>query len=524
LESFFAIPIINFKDQFLKNQFFSFKWLVFTKIRVNKDSIEKKINAFKNTEMKNIFYLLSISFMMCFAFFVQSQEIPWEGKSVEFSHGKLKVSENKRFLEFEDGTPFFYSGDTGWQLFQRLTKEDALKYLENRRQKGFTVIQAVALAELDGIYTPNVYGELSLVNGDPLHPNEKYFQHMDWVIKKAAEKGIFIGLLPTWGDKIDPQWGKGPKVFNTVNAQKYAAWIANRYKDYQNIIWINGGDRQGGGANFAVWDVIGKTIKSIDKNHLMTFHPWGGTSSSAWFQDCEWLDFNMMQTGHAQRSYAIYKQLMIPDYNRQPTKPVLDGEPRYEDHPVNWLPDVLGWFNDADVRQAAYWGVFSGGMGSTYGCHPIWQFYDAGQDPIGLVRHTWKEDLDLPGSWDMLHLRRLMLSRDYLSRVPDQSILSDEYVPETDYIVAIRGNGYALIYTPTGTEINVDIDKLSFTKVNAYWFDPRTGESTFIESFAGTGKKKFKPLTTGRGNDWVLVLDDAKKKYSAPGLSTQPSN
>ncbi len=60
---------------------------------------------------------------------------------------------------FEDGTPFFYLGDTAWELFHRLSKEDAEKYLENRREKGFTVIQAVILAELDGLNTPNMEGE-----------------------------------------------------------------------------------------------------------------------------------------------------------------------------------------------------------------------------------------------------------------------------------------------------------------------------------------------------------------------------
>ena len=136
-----------------------------------------------------------------------AQENPWKGPSADFSHGKLKVSDNKRFLVYEDGTPFYYLGDTGWELFHRLNKEETEKYLENRRAKGFTVIQAVALAELDGLNTPNAEGNKPLIDNDPLKPNEAYFAHVDWVIKKAEEKGIFIGLLPTWGDKVDPRNG-----------------------------------------------------------------------------------------------------------------------------------------------------------------------------------------------------------------------------------------------------------------------------------------------------------------------------
>jgi Protein of unknown function (DUF4038)/Putative collagen-binding domain of a collagenase len=446
-----------------------------------------------------------------------AQDVPWRGPSVDFSHGKLKVSENKRFLIFEDGTPFFYLGDTGWELFHRLNKDETERYLENRRAKGFTVIQSVVLSELDGLNTPDAEGEKPLIDNDPLKPNEAYFAHVDWVIRKASEKGIFIGLLPTWGDKIDKKWGVGPVIFNKDNAFRYGRWIGNRYKEFQNIIWINGGDRDGGGDNKVIWDALAEGIKSVDKNHLMTFHPWGERSSSEWFQNSKWLDFNMCQTGHGQRSYAIYKQLIVRDYNLEPVKPCFDGEPRYEDHPVSWNPEVMGWFNDADIRQALYWNLFSGSFGHTYGCHPIWQFLTPARSPVGLARHNWYDVLDLPGAGELLHARRLMESRPFISRVPDQSLISPAYFPETDYVVATRGNGYAFVYFPTGWSAEILLNKIGADTINAYWFDPRNGESKFIEKLPGTGIRKFTPPTGGRGNDWILVLDDASKKFKTPG-------
>jgi len=467
--------------------------------------------------MKQLFIIIFLAFAT--ANIIIAQENPWKGPSVDFSHGKLKVSENKRFLVFEDGTPFFYLGDTGWELFHRLNKDETEKYLENRRAKGFTVIQAVALAELDGLNTPNAEGNKPLINNDPLKPNEVYFAHVDWVIKKAQEKGIFIGLLPTWGDKVDPAtWGKGPKIFNKENGYKYGQWIGNRYKDFPNIIWINGGDRDGGGDNKLIWDAIGEGIKSVDKNHLMTFHPWGERSSSEWFQESQWLDFNMCQTGHGQRSYAIYKRIIVRDYNLKPVKPCFDGEPRYEDHPVNWTPDVLGWFDDTDIRQAMYWNLFSGGFGHTYGCHPVWQMLAPGREPVGLARHNWYDVLDLPGAFDLIHARRLMESRPFLSRIPDQSLIVTQYFPETDYVVATRGDGYAFVYFPTGWSAEIILDKIGAKTLNAYWFDPRRGESKLIEKIAGTGIRKFTPPTSGRGNDWILVLDDTSKNFKTPGL------
>ena len=460
-----------------------------------------------------------LSFLLSFAvlFEILPQEVKWAGPACDFSHGKLMVSSNNRFLVFEDGTPFFYLADTGWELFHRLNIADAEKYLENRRSKGFTVIQAVALAEFEGLTKANSNGDLPLKNHDPLQPDETYFQYVDRIIRMAAAKGLFIGLLPTWGDKVDKQWGIGPEVFNTENAYKYGRWIGNRYKDFPNIIWINGGDRSGGGDNKPVWEALAEGIKSVDKNHLMTFHPFGEHSSSEWFHNSSWLDFNMSQTGHGQRSYAIYKRLLVKDYNLSPVKPCFDGEPRYEDHPVGWVPDVLGWFNDADVRQALYWNLFSGGFGHTYGCHPIWQFLTPARDPVGLARHNWYDVIDLPGAADLIHARRLIESRPFLSRVPDQSMVANDYFPETDYVAATRGDGYAFIYFPTGWTATISPDKLNAKTIRTTWFDPRTGETKPSETIPGKGARLFTPPSGGRGNDWILVMDDESKNFGVPG-------
>lgn len=448
---------------------------------------------------------------------VRAQSQKWQGPSVDFKNGNLKVSANHRFLEFSNGTHFFYLGDTAWELFHRLDKTDAEKYLENRRDKGFTVIQAVVLAELDGLNTPNMEGEKPLVDNDPIKPNEKYFAHVDWVIKKAEEKGLFIGLLPTWGDKVDKQWGVGPVIFTKENAGLYGKWIGNRYKNYPNIIWINGGDREGGGKNFEIWNALATGIKSVDKNHLMTFHPSGGSSSSKWFQQQNWLDFNMMQTGHGERSYSAYKKLLIPDYQLQPQKPTFDGEPRYEDHPCNWQPEILGWFDDADVRQAAYWNLFSGGFGHTYGCHAIWQMLTPERTPIGFARHTWYDDLDLPGASDMINVRRLMESRPMTERIPFQVLVDKDYMPETDFIVATKGRNYAFVYIPTGWSAKLDLKKLDWKNSVVWWYNPRTGEAKKSGEIPNDGIREFKPETLGRGNDWILIIDNKDAGFAPPG-------
>jgi len=150
---------------------------------------------------------------------------------------QFSISDNKRYL-LKNGKPFFWLGDTGWELFHRLNREEATRYLANRSQKGFTVIQASILAQLGGLTVPNAYGDLPLLDNNPAKPNEAYFRHVDFIVNQAEELGLFVGLLPTWGT----YWASGRSIFTVENARGYGRFLGKRYKD-KAIIWILGGDR-----------------------------------------------------------------------------------------------------------------------------------------------------------------------------------------------------------------------------------------------------------------------------------------
>jgi hypothetical protein len=477
-----------------------------------------KINESKR-KLKIVYNLCFIFWLVFAGVAVLAEENPRSGPSVDFNHGRLKVTENKRFIVHEDWTPFFYLGDTAWELFHRLNREEAERYLEVRRKQGFTVIQAVVLAELDGLNTPNAYGDRPLRNNDPTKPNEAYFKHVDWIVNKAEEKGIYIGMLPTWGDKVTKAWGRGPVIFTNNNlddTRAYGRFLGNRYKDKPNIIWILGGDRVADNTE-QIWRAMAAGIKQGDQGrHLMTYHPQGGRSSAEWFGADDWLDFNMLQSGHGRFDNPNYRNI-TKDYCRFPVKPCFDGEPRYEDHPVNWKP-ANGWFSDFDVRQAGYWALFAGAFGHTYGCHDIWQMYAPGRQPISSARNNWYDVLELPGAWDMTHVRNLIESRPFFTRVPDQSLIAGDAGTGPEHIQATRGEDYAFIYLPYGQNVQVTLGKISGRKIKAWWFNPRTGRAESIGTFSNEGTKEFDPPGEARrGNDWILVLDDASKDFPPPG-------
>jgi len=358
-------------------------------------------------------------------------------------------------------------------------------YLEKRKSQGFNVIQTVVLAELDGLNTPNPYGDTPLEDNDPTRPNDDYFEHVDYAITKAAELGMYIALLPTWGDKLNKKsWGVGPEVFNIGNARKFGEYIGARYAARNNIIWIIGGDRnpRKGSQDVEIWNAMAEGIASKAggyENTLMSYHPQpkeeGG--SSTWFHNEKWLDFNMHQTGHC-ANQGTYKHI-THDYQLRPIKPVLDGEPLYEDHPNCFNAKELGHSVPEDIRRIMYWNVFAGAFGQTYGCHDVWQMYKLDKEPINQPLRPWPVALDLPMANQAKHLKHLMLSRPVLSRIPDQSMIIGNQPDDNNYVIATRDSKgtYAMIYFPTGKTTLLDLSKLNGLKFYTWWFDPRTGNT-----------------------------------------------
>jgi hypothetical protein len=444
---------------------------------------------------------------------------------------RLQVSDNHRFLVTQAGQPFFWLGDTAWQLFHRLNREQAEQYLDNRARNGFNLLQAVALAELDGHTVPNFYGHLPLVELDPARPAVKdgpdndYWDQVDFIVDAANRRGVYVGFLPTWGRYWHDNVKEGKPIFTPANAATYGEWLGRRYRD-KGLVWILGGDRAVDN------DTQKETIRAMARGlrqgdggaHLMTFHPPGGNGSSTWFHNDDWLDFNMRQNGHVAEFTGRYDQTRA-DYDRTPAKPVLDGEPIYEDHPVSFDAKKLGHSTAADVRRPIYWDVFTGAFGHTYGHHSVWQMWSPDKAPINNPLLPWFEAINQPGAAQMQHAKQLMLSRPFLTRVPDDSIIVTDRVPTSVpgagryRFVATRdqAGSYAMVYAPVGRAFKVRLEKMAGPTVKAWWFNPRDGKATAIGEFPNTGEREFISPNPGEQLDWVLVLDDAAKKFPPPG-------
>ncbi|MBN1780553.1 glycoside hydrolase family 140 protein [bacterium] len=446
--------------------------------------------------------------------------------------GWLRVSPKGRFLQHEDGSPFFWQGDTGWLLFQKLDRAQAVDYLENRRLKGFNVIQVMLLHDLPQV---NVYGDTAMIRHPSLSPHVTpgadsadtlaydYWDHVDFILHEAADRGIYLAMVPMWGSIV-----KSGKV-SVQDAVRYGRWLAERYRSFPNVIWINGGDVRGDQGT-EIWQALGEVIHESDPGHLMTFHPFGRTQSSMWFHYASWLDFNMFQSGH--RRYDQRRdtddslrwfgednwKYVLDDYLKHPPKPTIDGEPSYENIPQGLHDSSEPYWCARDVRRYAYWSVFAGSMGHTYGDNAVMQMHRPGDEGDYGVRQFWYEAVDDTGAAQIRYLKKLVLSRPYFERRYDPAQMADGQGNGYDAVIACRGESYAFFYTYTGQKFDVRLNMITGQNLKVWWMNPRTGTVTYCGQIKNKGIRTFDPRGDGKeGNDWVLILDDADRKFPEPG-------
>ncbi|GGD12750.1 hypothetical protein GCM10011342_21920 [Aquisalinus flavus] len=443
----------------------------------------------------------------------------------------LSVSEDGRYLVTPDGEPFFWLGDTAWELFHRLAYDEAIAYLDDRAARGFTVIQAVALAEHDGLKAKTPHGYLPLHGTDPARPlmidgpDNDYWDHVDRVVEAANDRGLIVALLPTWGDKWNLKWGLGPVVFTPENARVYGEWIGARYRG-KDVIWVLGGDRNPEtDEHLAITDAMAAGIEAAaGEDALITFHPQGGSGSAQWFHDRPWLDFNMRQNGH-NTDYRHYTGT-ISDRARDPAKPLVEGEPLYEGIPIQFDAETNGYAMALDVRRPLYWNLFNGAAGHTYGHNSIWQMFDerywGAIDPIV----TWREALLATGGDDMRHGKALLTSRPgWEKRVRAPEIIVErnggKSVPGggAQTVVATRSaaGDWAMVYVPVSRPVSIAAGAVSGETMTAWLFDPRTGAATPLGQHDTGEDFAFTPPEAGERIDWVLVLDGDGSDFPAPG-------
>ena len=416
-------------------------------------------------------------------------------------HGDLSVSKNARYLEHEDGTPFIWLGCTAWGMTELLTREDVAYFLDDRSSKGFNLVPIClfwgkrsdypirfrlnpenaygdkAFIEKNGVVDP--YRAAVVLGGSPLEPND-YWDHVEYCLREIEARGMYAAVLPVWGRRYvnATHEGQSSRVFDEGNAYAYGEFLAERFADFDNLIWVLGGDVEAdaGGDFREVYREMARGLGARDRvaspektPSLMTYHPNGYpmVNSSAWFHGDDWLDFNMIETfSHRDKvAAAIRADLVL-----RPKKPTVLGEGAYEGALSKVLTTAAG------VRHQAYHSFFAGAAGFTYGG----SFGPEGNGPLFSPANNWKPLLQMEGAGQLRFLRRLLAEEGWPNWKPrPQIILQGRGEGEFEKLAAKTKRGY-LIYFPDHSTAQLKLPR----KGRVMWFNPQNGERHVVEQIS----------------------------------------
>jgi hypothetical protein len=409
-------------------------------------------------------------------------------------------------LSTRSGKPFLIIGDSPWYLIQGPGNAGVDKYLENRRLKG---INSLAMNLVASAYT----GELDpdgnkpfLIDGDFTTPNPKYFEHVDYVLRKAQEKGIAVFLYPAWLG-YDTGLGHPEGFYKEVIANgpakmyQYGKFLGQRYKDFKNIVWVMGGDC----SPTAAMDEIREMVRGIEEMagpRIFSVHNARFHSGITEFPGEKWIDLNTTYS-----DYSTIGKYLVADYIRN--YPFFFIEGTYENVGAS----------GASLRGQMYKPVLMGANGYFYGHNPLFEF-NSGWDNASI--------LESQGINDLQRSARFFSSRSWYNLVPDiqhtvltyggGDILAGNYAAAA----IMKDGSTAIIYSPDRRQLTVDLTKISGPLTHGWWYQPSTGTVTDLSVFGDSQSKTFTPPSDG---DWLLVLDDESKSPGSPALkSTESGN
>ena len=199
---------------------------------------------------------------------------------------------------------------------------------------------------------------------------------------------------------------------------------------------------------------------------------------------------------------------VVRDLAREPKKPTVDGEPYYEQILQGLHDRTQGYWQAEDTRRYAYWSVFAGSFGHTFGDNAIMQFYVKERDGAGSfgVWQEWDEALHNSGGMEMKHLKDLMERVDYQNGRPAQDLIVDGQEEKYDYVAAFAGEDFVYCYDYMYHPFTVDLSGYTGT-FEGYWTDPITGGRSYFGRVESGKTVSFVPMKRQEGHsDWVLEL------------------
>lgn len=400
----------------------------------------------------------------------------------------IHVSKSQKFFEDANGKPVLLQGDSAWSLIAELNREDTELYLTDRKKRGFNALLVNLIEHQFSSRPPaNFYGDKPFLGAAFGELNPAYFDHAEWVVRRAKALGLAVFLTPAYlgVNGSDQGWFKEAEAAGPDQMRSYGAAIARRFAGYDNIIWVLGGDFDAPDRELVIQ--LANGLKLAGSKALVSVHSGRDTNTFDLWGDQTWLSFDTVYT-YDDVHAAILER------SENPSMPVILLESSYEFERETTAQRI---------RRNAYGAVLAGAAGQFYGNNPIWHFTGPGVFPAD---RTWKEALDSPGSWSMTILGRLFDRLPWWQLQPDREnrIAADT----STYAAAKQDMSLIILYgNADGFDLNRDAVNAGFS---ASWFDPASGR--FFKAEAPKISEDHASYTPppnrdmGIQSDWILLL------------------
>lgn len=419
-------------------------------------------------------------------------------------HFPLKISENKRYFIDQDGKPFLYHADTGWQIFTQLNTSEALEYLSFRKSQGFNTIQVQIVMSPEQV---NRYGQKPFLgDNDFSRPNELYYDHVLKIIHKADSLGLLIVMSQPWLGCCQEGFGgsrdKPIRKNGTEKNRSYGRYLGKKFESCNNLFWIMGGDNDPKSDRVELFAFFEGLFETAPKYQLMTYHASPPHSSSDLFQYSPWLGFSFIYTYWREKPNKWIVHDMMPhvyeaalqEYGKSDTIPFVLGESQYEG--CGKIDNDMG--TPAIIRRQAYWTILCGGAGHAYGSD-LWYFPS-----------NWREIMHYPGAYQMGYLYHLFEKLPWWKLIPDikhQAVVAGygEWA-KPDYVTTAVSSDKKLLvsYIPQLTSVTVDFGYLTGDNFKVRFFDPEKG--SFIKETEVTDKS-VQRIVSPPAEDLILIIE-----------------
>jgi len=432
-------------------------------------------------------------------------------------HGPVIISPDRRYFMHEDGTPFFWLGDTAWNGPLLASDDEWAFYVRTRAQQKFSAVQWVC-TQWRAAPQGDREGQLAYTGRERIQINPKFFQRLDRRVETMNRAGLLSVPVLLWAI----QGGSQPAINPGVSLPDDQAALLARYMvarwQGRAVVWILNGDGDYRGDKAEKWKRIGRAVFGDIAHAPVTLHPGGRMWVLNEFRDEKWLDICGYQSGHNTSDDNLRWITTGPaskEWKQGPPRPFISLEAPYENH-----AGTGGKPMSADVvRRAHYWSLLNAPTaGITYGAHGIWGWDDGTKPPTDHphagVPLPWQKALFMPGASQMTKLYEFFNSIEFWRLRPAPELLAAQ--PGTTeprrFISAAwtEKKDLAVIYVPEDRMVEVRLDALTSGpgSPDLTWVNPRTGER---KPGVGLIDATTCKMPTPEPGDWLLLITWAKK-------------